>query len=134
MSNSNASLTVDLSFPLGSENPALEFKVTCPFAASNSGYIDVPDTTTSATVYSVPFGTVASPTLVLLYNQTGQDMGVRLNAAMSNEYRLPTGGVALPIGCPAVAGGTPLTAVSVVTTGTQTGAGRVFYAVFGDPA
>lgn len=133
MANSNASLTVDLSFPLGSENPALEFKATCPFAASNTGYIDVPDAATSATVYDVPFGAVASPTLVLIYNQTGQSMGIRLNAAVANEYQLPTNGIAVPIGAPALPGGTPLTALSVVTTATQTGAGRVFYAVFGDP-
>lgn len=133
MANQIATLTTTLSFPLGSENPSLEFTTSCPFTASQTGYIDIPGATLSAVSFAVPFGSVASPTLVYLKNLSGHDLGVRLNGAVADEYQLPANGQGLPIAAGAAAGANPLTSLSVVTTTAQVTDGQVFFAVFGDP-
>jgi hypothetical protein len=133
MANQNASLTVSVSFPLGSENPSLEFLTKCPFTGGQAGYIDIPGATLSAVEFDVPFGSVASPTLVYVKNLSGHDLGVRLNSANANEYQVPTNGQLLLAGFPATAAAVPLTAVKLFTTTAQVTDGQVFFAVFGDP-
>ena len=133
MANQTATLTTTLSFPLGSENPSLEFITNCPFTGSQTGYIDIPGATLSAVSFAVPFGSVASPTLVFLKNMSGHDLGVRLNGAVADEYQVPANGQQVLIASPAAAGANPLDSVDVVTTTAQVTDGQVFFAVFGDP-
>lgn len=133
MANQTASLTVSLSFPLGSENPALEFTTSCPFTAGQPGYMDIPGATLANVAFAVPFGTVASPTVVYVKNLSGHDMGVRLNGAVADEYQIPANGQAIFGGFPAAAAANPLASLSLVTTTAQVTDGQVFFAVFGDP-
>lgn len=108
-------------------------RVQCPYQAQSVGSLDVPDTTTSATSYSIPFGSIGvAATLVVLENKTGQELAVKINGASSASHRMKDGGV-LILGEAAAPGTTPITAVSVATTATQSGAGFVAYYVFGDP-
>lgn len=65
----------------GETAPAIT--VTAPYAqgAQMVGGIDVPDAATASTEYAVNFGTIAEATAIEIYNQTGQDLHVRINGA-----------------------------------------------------
>jgi len=126
MANSTASVKVNIT--AGSRSVAVTIAPT--YNGLADGVIDVPDTTVSTTAYSIPFGSIASATAVWVQNKTGQPMSLKLNgsAALNN---LPDG-AGLLIAAAALATG-PLTAVSLTTTATQSGAGTIEFLVLGDP-
>ncbi len=134
MANSIASLKLVLSYPGpgGGTVAPPSMTVLAPFQASSAGEIDVPDAATSATAFSIPFGSVGTrATLVIISNDTGQLMTVKVNGSAA-LHDLPDGGWFVH-GQDATAGSAPLTAVSLTTTATQSGAGKITYFVFGDP-
>ena len=104
-----------------------------PYQAQTHGTIDVPDATASATVYAVPFGAIAvDATCGVIENLTGQPLLLKINGAAAASQSIPTGG-SFCWANPAVAGSTPITAMSLTTTAIQSGAGRIVYHLFGDP-
>lgn len=129
--SSNAVFSGTLSFtPPGGGTQVMNVAVQAPYSAQVEATIDIPDMTTSATAFALSFGSIASATLLLVKNDNNQDMGVRLQAAVANEFQVPAGS-ALLIAMPAAPGSNPVTAAAVVTTATQSGPGSVSYAVFG---
>lgn len=133
MANSNASVTLVLSYPNPGGGAALSrsFQLSCPFQGDSMGTIDVPDATAGSTAFSISFGSIAKATLVIVKNRTGQDMTLKINgsAALQN---LPANEVVM-FAAPALGASADLTAVSLTTTGSQSGAGYIDYFVFGDP-
>lgn len=83
MPNSTATFQFKLSYTDADSTAqtAPTFTVAAPHALGGQllGGIDVPDAATSTTEYSVPFGTIASATGLIIENRTGQDVAVRLN-------------------------------------------------------
>src|ERR1041385_1655492 len=65
----------------------------CPYQSQTVGTIDVPDTTASATVYSIPFGGVDDAFLILVVNKTGQDLSVKVNGGTDVVYTIPDKGM-----------------------------------------
>jgi hypothetical protein len=116
----------------GGGTTAPSIPVVAPFEGAISGQIDVPDEAANDTVYAVPFGTIASPTAVMIENKTGQDLGVRINGAVADEFQLPDGGV-FAYAAPAAAAAVPIDELAVVTTAAQVGAGKVNFWIVGDP-
>ena len=57
---------------------------------------------------------------------------LKINGAAAASQSIPTGG-SFCWANPAVAGSTPITAMSLTTTAIQSGAGRIVYHLFGDP-
>ena len=107
-------------------------QVAPPYRALSDGIIDVPDTTASATAYSIPFGGIGTgATLLHVKNKTGQDMIVKINGSLA-LFNLPTNGE-VTISAAALPASTPLTALSLTTTATQSGDGTIEYLVAGDP-
>jgi hypothetical protein len=105
--------------------------VSVPYQATFGGDVDVPALAAAATVFALSFGSIASATGLLVQNNTGQDLGVRINGAIADEFQVPDGSCkafALPA-TPATNG---VTAISLVTTEEQVLAGSIAYRLFGD--
>lgn len=104
--------------------------VTVPYDGLESAIVDIPDETAAETEYELSFGSVESPTAVFVSNTGNQDLGVRINTAVADEYQIAPGTGQL-IAMPAAAGANPITALSLVTTVEQDGAGSFEYIIFG---
>ena len=131
MSNSLANVKVVLSFPSGGGTvspPAINLN--CPFQGMSVATIDVPDAEASATAHAVPFGSVDEATMVLVQNSTGQTLDIKINGAAAVSHQIPNGGCQLIAA--ASAPSTALASVSCITTGIQSGEGKIYCWVFGD--
>ncbi len=140
MTNKIATVSVSASYldPDAQRASLARILVDCPFQAQAHNEIPVPDTQASATVYSVDFGAVvADATFVVVHNLTanglnaGQDLILGINGT-GPLYRIPPGGF-LALGTPGAPGAVPLTAMTLTTTATQAGLGKIATHVFGDP-
>lgn len=136
MANKTATLSVSLSYQgitqVIAETP---INVASPYMASNVAEVDVPDTTAASTAFAVPFGTIGTDApLVLVKNETGQDMDVIINGAAAASHSLAPNGILLLANPAAITGlGTPVTSVSLETTAIQSGDGSIKCWAFGDP-
>lgn len=104
------------------------------YTASATGFIDVPDTTAADTEYVVPVGSIAKVTGIRIVNNLAQDIGLRFNGAITNAFVIGGLGAVTIMSPAANLVGTDITAVSIVTSDVQAGAGQVEYNIFGDPA
>ncbi len=77
--------------PDGAASAAPAITVQAPFEGQTHGSIDVPDLAADGTEYNVSFGSVNEATLVLLKNNTGQDLLARVNDAPSASGTLISG-------------------------------------------
>lgn len=97
MTNKLATLKFSLSYPDGNnvmqrvpDNGSLSCQA--PFQAESVGVIDVPDTTASATEYSIPFGSIGvGATFLLVQNKTGQDLEFQMQQPPSASGALVSG-------------------------------------------
>ncbi len=136
MANKTATLKVNITY-VGSSNETVvapTLTKTVPYTAMSDGILDVPDTTASATVYNLPFGSIgAAATCCIIENRTGQDLVVKINGPTdSGLHSLASGGLFV-FGADDSASRNPVTSASVTTTLTQSGAGEVGFRLFGDP-
>ena len=106
------------------------FAIPVPGVAQNCGNIDIADLTAGSTVIVVPFGTIAKATGGVIRNTNSLDIGIRINGSVANNFQLAPGGTLLISQLVDAAAG-DLTAISIVTTAQQAGAGRVAYWIFG---
>ncbi len=143
MSNKVASVSISASYsdPDDQRAALARANIDCPYTAQSHNEIDIPDTQGSATEYAVDFGTIGvEATFVIVKNLTanganpGQDLWLKFNSANieSHKHYLPPGG-AVCIANPVRTGAFPLLSMSVTTTDTQAGPGKVSTHVFGDP-
>jgi len=131
---SQASATVSLQFtppsaPTGSGTAV--FQVTANHNAQNVGQIDVNPADVPATVFPIPFGSVAKAKILVIKNLGTSDVGVRINGAVADTFQLAAGGELCYV-CATFPATTPITAVSVVTTASPPVVEAVQYWVFGD--
>lgn len=101
------------------------------YQAGQAGSIDVPPGTTVDTVLGVPFGSVSKAKLLVLKNGLSSELGVRLNASVTNNFNVPPGGV-VSYAVPVAPGAVPLTQVDIVTTVDPSATERVLFWCFGD--
>jgi hypothetical protein len=101
------------------------------YNAQNVGQIDIQTTDLSGATFVVPFGSVASGKVVSIKNMMSSDIGVRMNGAISDNFRIPSGGVFV-YAAPTAPTLTPLSSMTVVTTATPTQVENVHFWVFGD--
>jgi len=134
--NLNARLGVTLSYTNeeGGSSTMSPIAIAAKYQSQSHGTIDVPDTTSADTEYSIPFGSVdEGASLMIIENRTGQDLEVKINDQNvgSHHHDIPAGGVFV-LGGPNKSTVHPLLSAVVKTTATQSGAGLVGYRVFGD--
>ncbi|AGP41513.1 hypothetical protein [Sorangium cellulosum] len=129
---SNALFTSELTYtPGGGGALTQSFRVTAPYTAISAGTLDIPDATASGQAFVIPFGGVNTDARgLVIKNNTGLDIGIRLNGAAANIYQLAAGGVFMHW-APAAAAAGALTGASVTTTAATTGPGTVDYIVLG---
>lgn len=102
------------------------------YTASNAGFIDIPESTASATPFSVPFGAVAAAKGVLIQNNTSQELDVIVQGEADSVFRLPPGGICIPLLASTAGTVDPLTQVSVITTAVAAEDGNVAFVILGD--
>ncbi len=100
------------------------------YTAFNRGKLDVPAGTVSTTVFTVPVGSLLKVTGVWIKNATLQDMTLKINGSAALQ-KVAAGGTIF-LADPA-ASATPITAITLTATATETLAASIKYAVFGDP-
>ncbi|MCB9584554.1 MAG: hypothetical protein H6718_04120 [Polyangiaceae bacterium] len=129
MANSNAKAKTVLSFidALGNSLSS-SLEAAAPYQASAATQIDIPDATAAATSFSVSFGSIAAPTMIILSNKGNQDLDVTISGG-DTPLLLVAGGLMI-LGGPTA---TDVSSVSVATTDIQSGEGKVSAFVFGDP-
>lgn len=133
MSNTLGNIKITATPGIGGASPPSTTTVLPPYQAISEGIIDIPDATADLTAIPIPFGSVGvGATLVFIKNTNNADIGIKINGAAAVSHRLAPGGVLLHAE-PVAAGGTKITAVSVLVEGLQVGAGHVEYLVAGDP-
>jgi hypothetical protein len=107
------------------------FNVVSAVNAQNVGQIDVQTTDAPATAFPIPFGSVAAAKVILIKNMMSSEIGVRINGAVADTFRIPAGGwvmYAAPVGPNA----TPWSSATVVTTATPAAIENVQFFVYGD--
>lgn len=135
MANDTASVTLALTYTRNGQTITIPTKrINAPFQAYVDGDVDVPDATAGDTEIAIPMGSIGTgATLVVLENDTGQDLKVEIAGAAAPSHDLPDGGFAVILAAAELPAARKLTALSIHTTGVQAGAGKVRFHVFGDP-
>jgi len=95
------------------------------------GKVDVPSGTIIGTTFDIPFQGVSGAKLFTIQNMMSSDIGVRLNGAATDNFRLAPGQM-LAMAGPAVAASNPLSSVTVVTTASPAQTELIYYWVMGD--
>lgn len=131
MSNQIASVALALSYSLAGTPISKSFAIAATFQAQNEGSIDVPAAEAGSTSHVIPFGSVAKATLVIVQNRTDQELTLKVNGSLALQ-NVPIGGIVM-FGAAALGMAADLTAVTMVSTTSETAAGYIDYFVFGDP-
>jgi len=99
--------------------------------AQSVGTLDIPNGTTIATVFPVPFGTVEAAKLCVVQNLMSSEIGVRLNGHGTDDFTLGPGQRFSLDGATAGAT-TPLISVDIVTTADPASTEQVNFWILGD--
>lgn len=131
-STATATFTIQYTPPSAPANSGnATFTVTASHNAQNVGQIDVNPSDTSPTSFPIPFGSVAKARILVIKNLLEADIGVRLNAAVADQFQIPPGGEFIYAGSAAPAT-TPITEALIRTTAAPTATQSVQYWVLGD--
>jgi hypothetical protein len=130
MSTARATLKLKYAAP-GDQNTEPQFVCNLDYAASNAGFIDIPDETPDATAFTVPYGAVNQPKAIFVKNDSLGVLGVRWGDAEADEYSIAPGGFQL-IACPTVPNDPAFPSLKLVTTGLQGAASQIPFIVLGD--
>jgi hypothetical protein len=129
--NASAPVSMQYRAPGGSTvSPSLT--TLAPYNGLESGTIDISAGTVSGVAFPLNFGSVASPTGLLISNTNLYEMALWVQGISANPVHIAPGAVFLiaqPVSCTSV----PMSACSIVTTTAQVSAGAVDYIVMGDP-
>jgi len=131
--SSNSSVAVSMQYRApGGTLVTPSITTLAPYNALAGGTIDISAGTASGVQFALNFGSVASPTGILIYNTNLYEMAVWAQGLSSTPFHIASGGVfalAQPVSCTSV----PMSACTLVTTTAQVSAGSVDYVVLGDP-
>lgn len=104
--------------------------VACQYQGQCHGSIDVPASEAADTVHTVPFGSVAKASCVVIVNRTAQELEVTINT-IDTTMSIPVGGT-MVFGSPTFPAAQHLASMSLKTTVEQVAAGKIGFHVFGD--
>ncbi|MCU0681830.1 MAG: hypothetical protein MUF34_06165 [Polyangiaceae bacterium] len=108
------------------------FTLTSGFRAINAGAIPLPHGVSPGTLIEIPFGLAAAECrAVMVKNDTRNELGVRLNEAVSDLYQLAPGGVFFHWS-PVKGGTNPLRRIALSVPRAPLEGGSVDYLVLGD--
>ncbi len=126
----SCSVSVSYTTP-GNQVSRPTYSVSAEYAASNSGFVDIPAATAPAAEFDIPFGSVASAKGVVIQNLTDISLTLQLAGATGSTgaYSLPAGSVCIPTFGPT---GSTLASAKVVTGATAATGCQVSYVIIGD--
>lgn len=102
--------------------------------AKSLSTVDVPDGTLADVEIPIPLGSIGTGcTLLLIENDTGQDLKLEIAGAATPSHDLPDGACVVVLAANDLPAARKLTACSVHTSAPQVGGGRVRVYAFGDP-
>jgi len=107
------------------------FSVVAQVNAQNVGQVDVQTTDAPATLFPMPFGSVSAAKILIVKNMMSSEVGVRINGAVANNFRIPAGGM-VTYAAPVAPGAEPWTSATIVTTATPASIEAVQFFIFGD--
>ena len=95
MAATTATVTLSIQYtppsaPANSGNVSYQVAATCQ--AQNVGQIDINPSDAPATLFVIPFGSIAAAKIFVLKNRGTLDIGVRLNGAVTDTFRIAAGG------------------------------------------
>ncbi len=129
-----ATVTVGLQYtppsaPSNSGNVA--FTIAPSSNSQNVGQIDVNPADTAGTTFSIPFGSVSIPKLIILKNLTSVEIGLRINGSLTNNFRMAPGGIFID-GASVAVGSEPISSLEIVIITATIQVEYFQYFVFGD--
>jgi hypothetical protein len=135
MANDTATLKFTLSYTEDGQTVSVPAKtVLCPFVGKSLATVDIPDGTAQDTELDVPVGSIGDGcSLLLLENDSGQDLKVNVNGGAAASHDLPDGGICVVVCADALSAARQVLTCTVETTAAQVGSGRVRVYAFGDP-
>lgn len=107
------------------------FSTSSVYNSQNVGQIDVQPTDIPATIFIIPFGSIASAKVAVIKNLMSSDIGVRINGAVADNFKISAGGE-LIYACQIAPSSNPMASISIVTTATPGSIENVSYWIFGD--
>jgi hypothetical protein len=117
------------SAPANSGNVSYQVAASCQ--AQNVGQIDVGPTDAPATVFPIPFGSIEAAKVLIVKNRGSVDLGLRLNAALTDSFKIPPGGEFV-FAAAAAPGTTPITSAAVAVITSPPASECCEYFAFGD--
>lgn len=117
------------SAPVNSGNA--KFDVVAGVNAQNVGQIDVNTSVTPGTAFPVPFGSIEAAKVLVIKNMMSSEIGVRLNGAEVDTFRVPAGGFMM-YAAPQAPGASPISSAQIVTTASPSQVQQVDFFVYGD--
>jgi hypothetical protein len=131
-STATTSASVIYTPPLGSPNSgSATFQTASAYNAQNIGTMDIPAGTLPGTLFPVPFGTVNSAKVLIVKNNTTDEVGFRMNGAGADIFRLVANGV-FHIEMPASPTLNPIVDATIVILVSPSVMQSANYFVFGD--
>jgi hypothetical protein len=131
-STATATFTLQYTPPSAPTNSgSATFTVTANHNAQNVGQIDVNPADTPPTSFDIPFGSVAKAKILVIKNLLDADVGVRLNAAVADQFQIAAGGEMI-YACSAAPATTPVTSALIRTTAAPAAVGFIQFWVLGD--
>lgn len=128
----SVNLTVQYTPPSAPANSGnITYQVSASCQAQNVGQIDINPSDTPSTVIPIPFGTVNSAKVLVIKNKGSVDVGVRLNGALADNFKISANGEMAYV-VPAAPTATPVTSASIVIITAPTQIEYVEYMTFGD--
>lgn len=137
MATSLATVTLNIQWTppgaqVGSGNSAYTTQLS--YNGQNVGSLDIQTTTPITTIMPIPFGPIVQAKVVIIRNNMSSDIGIRLNGAVADQFRLasnaefvmasPTAPIGAPTGL--------ITSASITTTAQPLSVENVSFWVFGD--
>jgi hypothetical protein len=107
------------------------FNVVASVNAQNVGQVDVQVSDPPGAVFPMPFGSIATAKVICIKNMMSSEVGVRINGHVTNDFRVPAGGIVM-YAAPVGPNSEPWASASIVTTASPAAIEAVQFFVFGD--
>ena len=131
-STATTNLSIVYSPPAGPANSVTASLATAAVHNAQSvGIIDIPSGTGPSAAFDIPFGSVEVAKMVVINNSSNDEVGIKLNGAVADNYRISGGGF-MSIVMPTEPGADPVSSMELTWINSNTTLQTIQYFVFGD--
>jgi hypothetical protein len=101
-----------------------------PYSQETSGTVDIVTGTGAGTIFSLALGAIGNVSALTLENHAGQEVGVRFNGAIADQFHIADG-ASWTVALPATLAAGSISAIKIATTSTVAADGYVDYTALG---